>query len=266
MNSFIKTGLFAACLSVLAGFSQASVAADRKVVVGIMSGEEEEVWQTVAEVAAKQGLIVKTVSFNDYNLPNEALANGDLDANEFQHKPFLDNQIKVKGYEIVPVGYTAVWPIGLYSKKFRTPAELPQGAVIAIPNDPSNEGRALRLLELEGLIKLDPDKGILTTPQDITENVKGLKFKELDTGMLGRAIDDVDAAVINTDWALKASLSKKEKIASEPVENNPYRCFIAVRKGDANAPWVPTLVAAFQTEAVRDVILKVYGGAAVPAW
>src|SRR5919109_5346566 len=164
--------LLASALAVIAIAAPGpALAEDKKAVkVGIMAGEDEDVWRVVAEEGAKHGLIIETVVFNDYTQPNEALERGEIDANAFQHQPYLDNQIKTQGYHIVPVGYTAVWPIGLYSKKHAKVADLPDGAVIGVPNDPSNEGRALRLLEAQGVIKLKPDAGILATPVDIAEN------------------------------------------------------------------------------------------------
>jgi D-methionine transport system substrate-binding protein len=234
--------------------------------VGIMSAEDEDVWAVVAEQAKQKGLDVKLVVFNDYTQPNEALENGDLDANAFQHKPYLDNQIKTRGYHIVPVGFTAVWPIGLYSRKHHTVADLPAGAVIGVPNDPSNEGRALRVLESQGLIKLKPEAGILATSQDITDNPRKLVVKELDAGIVGRSIDDLDAAVVNTDWALKVGLTPNDRIATEAVDNNPYRNFIAVKAGHENDPWVKTLVQSYENDTVRATLAKVYKGTALPAW
>ena len=125
----------------------ASFAEDKKAIkVGIISGEDEDVWRVVVAQAAEKGLAIETVVFNDYTQPNEALERGEIDANAFQHQPYLDNQIKTQGYHIVRVGYTGVWPIGLYSKKYTKVADLPEGAVVGVPNDPSNEGRALRVL------------------------------------------------------------------------------------------------------------------------
>jgi len=235
--------------------------------VGIIGGEDEDVWKVVAAQAAKQGLTIKTVVFNDYTQPNEALERGDVDANAFQHKPYLDNQIKSRGYHITPVGFTAVWPIGLYSRKVTSVANLPKGAVIGVPNDPSNEGRALLLLQDQGLIKLRDGSGILATVADIVANPKDIKIKELDAGILGRSIDDLTAAVVNTDWALKAGLkADKERIAQEKIANNPYNNFIAVKTDKQNAPWVKTLVASFQNDAVKDALTKVYKGTGLAAW
>ena len=241
--------------------------ADQTVRVGIMGGEDEDVWKVVAAQAQTQGLTVKTVIFSDYTQPNEALERGDVDANAFQHKPYLDNQIKTRGYHIVPVGYTAVWPIGLYSHKVHSVADLPKGAVIGVPNDPSNEGRALLVLQRVGLIKLRDGTGILATSTDIVDNPKGIKIKELDAGIVGRSIDDLDAAVVNTDWALKSGLKpEKDRIAQEPLADNPYRNFIAVKAGHESDPWVKRLVAAYQNDDVKQALAKVYHGTGLPAW
>jgi len=235
--------------------------------VGIIGGEDEDLWKVVAAQAAKNGLTIKTVVFNDYTQPNEALERGEVEANAFQHKPYLDNQIKTRGYHITPVGFTAVWPIGLYSRKIHAVAALPKGAIIGIPNDPSNEGRALFLLQRIGLIKLRDGAGILATTADIVDNPKGLAIKELDAGVVGRAIDDLSAAVVNTDWALKSGLKPSEdRIAQEPLADNPYRNFIAVKSGHENDPWVERLVGAYQNDVVKDTLMKIFHGTGLPAW
>jgi len=244
-----------------------SFAEDKKAIqVGIISGEDEDVWRVVTAEAAKKGLTIETVVFNDYTQPNEALERGEIDANAFQHKPYLDNQIKTQGYHIVPVGYTGVWPIGLYSKKHAKVADLPEGAVIGLPNDPSNEGRALHVLEHEGLIKLKDGTGILATTADIAENPKKVVVKELDAGIVGRSVEDLDAAVVNTDWALKSGLGPDNRIAQEPVADNPYRNFIAVKAGSENEAWVKTLVASYQNETVKAEFDKVYKGTGISAY
>ena len=261
-------GAALAGLLAVAGFASATAAfAADTIRVGIVGGEDEDLWKVVAAEAAKKGLTIKTVVFNDYTQPNEALERGDVDANAFQHKPYLDNQIKTRGYHITPVGYTAVWPIGLYSHKVHAVADIPKGAVIGIPNDPSNEGRALIVLQGAGLIKLKPGTGILATAADIAENPKDLKIKELDAGVVGRSIDDLTAAVVNTDWALKSGLKpENDRIAQEPLADNPYRNFIAVKSGHENDPWVKILVASYQNDAVRQAVAKVYRGTGLPAW
>jgi len=261
-------GAALAGLVAFAGLASATPAlAAETIRVGIVGGEDEDLWKVVAAEAAKKGLTIKTVVFNDYTQPNEALERGDVDANAFQHKPYLDNQIKTRGYHITPVGYTAVWPIGLYSHKVRSVADIPKGAVIGIPNDPSNEGRALIVLQGAGLIKLKPGTGILATTADIADNPKGLAIKELDAGVVGRSIDDLTAAVVNTDWALKSGLKPEtDRIVQEPLADNPYRNFIAVKTGHENDPWVKILVASYQNDAVRQAVAKVYRGTGLPAW
>jgi D-methionine transport system substrate-binding protein len=261
-----RRALFAAVLAASSLSVIGHAMAEQTIRVGIMSAEDEEVWAVVSQEAARNGLKIELVAFNDYTQPNEALENDELDANAFQHKPYLDNQIKTRGYHIVPVGYTAVWPIGLYSKKHKSVAGLPEKAVIGVPNDPSNEGRALNLLEAQGVIKLKPDAGILATPTDITDNAKQVEIRELDAGIVGRSIDDLDAAVVNTDWAIKSNLTQDDRLATEAVENNPYRNFIAVKQGRENEPWVKTLGAAYQNDTVKVTLAKVYKGTALPAW
>ncbi|MBD8554149.1 MetQ/NlpA family ABC transporter substrate-binding protein [Rhizobium sp. CFBP 8762] len=246
--------------------SQPVSAQDKTIKVGIMSGEDEDVWKVVTAQAAKEGLKIEPVVFNDYTLPNEALERGEVDANAFQHKPYLDNQIEARGYKIVVAGYTALWPIGVYSAKHKSIADLPEGAVIGVPNDPSNEGRALLVLEQQGLIKLKDSTNILSTIADIAENPKKVEIKELDAGIVGRAITDLDAAVVNTNWALQSGLTLEQRIAVEPTENNPYRNFIAVREGDKDAEWVKKLVAAYQNDTVKAEFDRVYKGSGTQAY
>ena len=266
-RNLLKTALATVVFGLGVATSQLSLAAPQTLRVGIMSGEDEDVWRVVAANAAKQGLTIKITTFSDYTQPNEALSEHDLDANSFQHKPYFDAQIKARGYAIVPVGYTYVQPIGLYSRKVKSVADLPDGATIAVPNDPSNEGRSLLLLQAQHLIKLRADVGLLPTARDIADNPKHIHIKELDAGIVGRAIGDVDAAVINTDWAVKAGIKiPQERIAQEQVTGNPYRNFLAVNDKDANAPWVHALVQSYQQPNVAAEILSVYHGATLPAW
>ncbi|TAV82143.1 MetQ/NlpA family lipoprotein [Rhizobium leguminosarum] len=265
-----RAALAAVAVSAAAVFSFAapapSFAEDKSIKVGIMAGEEEDIWRVVASEAGKKGLKIETVIFNDYTQPNEALERGEVDANAFQHQPYLDNQSQQHGYHIVRVGYTGVWPIGLYTKKYKSVAEIPEGAVIGVPNDPSNEGRALRVLQSEGLIKLKDGTGILATVVDVTDNPKKIEIKELDAGIVGRSIDDLDAGIVNTDWALKSGLSPAERIAQEPIADNPYRNFIAVKDDNKDAEWVKTLVSSYQNDTVKAEFDKVYKGTGLSAY
>lgn len=266
-----RTGLAAMLAATVATFvatmpAPASAEDKTTVKVGIMSGEDEDIWRVVASEAAKKGLTVEVVTFNDYTQPNEALERGEIDANAFQHGPYLENQIQAHGYKIAIAGYTAVWPIGVYSKKHTAVADLPEGAVIGVPNDPSNEGRALLVLQDEGVIKLREGAGILATIADIAENPKKVDIKELDAGIVGRSVDDLDAAVVNTDWALKAGLTVENRIAQEKIADNPYRNFIAVRQADLNEGWVKTLVSSYQNDTVKAEFDRVYKGTGTVAY
>lgn len=248
----MKRWLFSV-VAVLLTFSAPALAGG-KIKVGIMS-DSEDVWAKVKAIAAKDGLDLDLVVFSDYLLPNAALDAGDLQANAFQHKPFLENQITAKGYKIVPVGATIVSPIGLYSRRVKAVGDLKAGAKIGIPNDPSNGGRALLLLQAQKLIKLKDGVGILPTVLDVTDNPKTLQFREIDAAQLSRSLDDLDAAVINTNYAVEAGLKPgKDSIAIESSVDNPYSNFIAVRETDKNAPWVPKLVHAYQNDTIRAYI------------
>ena len=235
-------------------------AEDKVIKVGTVAGPDSEVWQLVQKVAKeKEGLNVKVIEFNDYVQPNAALDSGDLDANSFQHQPYLDSQVKQRGYKLVSAGLTYISPMGVYSKKFKALKDLPQGAKVAVPNDPSNENRALLLLQTQGVIKLKAGAGTggnNATVLDIADNPKKLKISELDAAQLPRVLSDVDAAVINTNYALAANLQPtKDAIALESL-TAPYANLIAVRAKDKDQPWVKKLVKAYQSPEVREFIKK----------
>jgi D-methionine transport system substrate-binding protein len=249
------------------GLGPGGALAQNRIKVGISGGDGELIWAKVKEVAKRQGLEVDVVVFNDYLLPNAALDGGDLDANAFQHKPFLENQVKARGYKIVPIADTIVEPIGLYSQKLKKLGDLPQGASIGIPNDPSNGGRGLLLLQQQGLIKLRDGVGMLPSVRDVVENPKKLKFRELDAAQLPRSLPDLDAAVINTNYALQAKLNPaKDAIAIESRTNNPYGNIIAVRAADKDRPVFKTLIAAYHSDEVRQFILQQFDGAILPVF
>lgn len=235
--------------------------------LGTMEGEEADVWKVAVEEAKKQGLNIDLVYFSDYALPNEAVNSDDIDANSFQHKPYLDAQIEQRGYKLSIVGYTVLFPMGVYSHKIKDIKDLRDGGVVGVPNDPSNGGRALRLLNDMGLIKLKDPNNVLASKLDIVENPKKLEIRELDAGMLGRAIDDFDIAVVNTNWALTTGLKpEKDAIAWEKAENNPYNNIIVVRTAEKDEPWVKKLVAAYNSEPVRAKIKEVFGVTAQTSW
>jgi D-methionine transport system substrate-binding protein len=238
-----------------------------KIKLGVMAGAEEEIAAIAAKVAATKGVDVKLVVFQDYVLPNAALEAGELDANAFQTKPYLDAQIEAHGYHIVPIGFTIVEPIGLYSKKIHKLEELPEGAKIGIPNDPANGGRALNLLAAHGLISLKAGKGLSPSLLDITANPKKLKLIELDGAQLPRSLDDFTAAVVNTNHALNGGLDpRKDVIVQEPQQNNPYGNFVAARTKDKDRADLKKLVEAFESKEVAQYLETQFKGAILPAW
>ena len=258
--------LLAACalLAVLAG---GPAAAQQHLKVGVSGGDGELIWAKVKDIAQKKGLDIQVIVFNDYLLPNAALDGGDLDANAFQHKPFLDNQVRIRGYKITAIAGTIVEPIGLYSLKVKSVDALPAGAQLGIPNDPSNGGRGLLLLQQQGLIKLRAEAGITPSVRDVTDNPRKLRFRELDAAQLPRSLRDLDAAVINTNYALQANLHPgRDSIAIESRSDNPYGNVIAVRTADKDKPVFKILIAAYQNDEVRQFILKQFDGAILPVF
>ena len=244
----------------------AGMASAEDIKVGVSVGEHAEIMEQVAKVAEAKGLNIDIIEFTDYVVPNQALNDGDLNANSFQHQPYLDNQIKDRGFELVSVAKTITTPMGVYSDKLKSLDELPEGAKIAIPNDPTNGGRALLLLADKGVIALADGVGLSPTPLDVTANAKSIEFLELDAAQLPRALADADVAIINTNYALEAGLNpEKDAIAIENAES-PYANVIVVRKGDENADWTKTLIEAYHSPEVKKYIQDKYTGAVIPAW
>lgn len=235
--------------------------------VGTIDGPETQVMEIAAQEAQKQyGLTVDIVVFSDYNTPNAALNDGSIDANAFQTQPFLDDQVKARGYQLAVAGKTFLYPVGIYSQKFKDITQLPDRATIAIPNDPSNEARGLLLLQKAKLITLKPGAGVEATQLDILSNPKHLKIVVLEAAQLPRALKDVDAAVINTTFAAAAGLSPVRDAIFHESTDSPYVNLIVVRAKDANDPRVKQLVDAFHSEAVKQEAKKIFGDAAIPAF
>ena len=236
--------------------------------VGISVGNAEKIFEVVKKVAARDGLDIQVVVFNDYQLPNAALAAGDLDANAFQHKPFLDNQIKSRHYDIVPVGLTVTAPLGFYSRRVKSEQELKEGATVGIQSDPSNGNRALLLLQSAGLITLKPEavRNNTASPLDVVENPRKLKLVPLDAAQLPRSLDDLSIASINNDYAEKAGLSFVHDAVIKESPQGPYANLIAVRRVDQGKPWAKRLVAAYQSPEVKQFIETTFKGALIPAF
>ena len=246
--------------------AQAAITEDKPLRVGVTAGPHAQIFEIVKKIAEKEGFKLQIVEFSDYIQPNAALAGGDLDVNSYQHQPYLDNANKDRGYNLVSIGKTILFPIGLYSRKIKSLDQVPNGARLALPNDPTNGGRVLLLLEAKGLIKLKPEAGLKATPLDIIDNPKKLKFIELDAAQLPRALDDADLAGINTNFAIQAGLTPSRDAISMESLKSPYANVIAVRAADKDSPALKKLLKAYQNEEVKEFIKKEFKDSVFPAW
>lgn len=238
----------------------------KKIVVGITPGYSEEIMEFVKDEAKKQGLDVELKVFSDYVTPDQTLAQKEIDLNSFQHGPFLDAFNKKNGTKLVSIGKTYLAPLKLYSTKIKDIKELKDGDKIAIPNDPSNGGRAILMLSKLGLIKVkDGVKASDLTVNDITDNPKHLQILELEAAQLPRSLDDTAASVINAGYANSAKLDPNLAIAKED-NTSPYVNIIAAREEDKDNPTYVKFVKIFQTDAVKNYINEKAKGALVPAW
>jgi D-methionine transport system substrate-binding protein len=253
----------ALALAVAATLSVPALAQDKPLKIGVTAGPHAQIFEQVKKVAEKDGLKIQIVEFSDYVQPNAALAAGDLDANSYQHKPYLDAQVKDRGYKIVSVGNTVNFPIGIYSKKVKDLKDLKEGARVGIPNDPTNGGRVLLVFQDKGLIKLKPEAGLKATPLDIIENPKKIKFVEVDAAQLPRTLDDLDASAINTNYALSAGLNPGKDAISQENAKSPYVNLLAVREQDKDKPWVAKLVKAYHSDEIRKFIQSEFKGSVI---
>lgn len=250
--------------SALALSAATAMAEDIK--VGVSPGEHAEIMEEVAKVAEPMGLNIEVVEFSDYVIPNTALADGDIQANSFQHRPYLENQVKDRGFDLVEIGTTITTPMGIYSDKLESLDALPEGAKIGIPNDPTNGGRALLVLQDLGLLTLAEGTGLVPTPLDITENPKNLEFLELDAAQLPRSLADTDASIINTNYALAAGLNPNTDTIGMEKADSPYVNIIVVRKGNEEQDWAKKLVEAYHSAEVKAFIDEKYEGSVLTSW
>ncbi len=238
-----------------------------EITVGVISGPETQLMEVAKSVAAKKyGLKIKIVQFSDYNIPNEALNDGSLDANVFQHQTYLDNVISRKHYALVAIGKTFIYPMGIYSLKIKNINQVPMHAIAVIPNDPSNEARALLLLSKTHLITLKAGVTTSATPLDIVENPKKIIFKELDAAQLPRSLPDASLAIINSNYAVVSGLyPNKDAIFLEDV-NSPYANLVVIKSTDINNSKLKQLVLALHSPEVQEEARKLFRGQAIPAW
>lgn len=252
-------------LAALLAFGQAVVGAD--LVVGGMAGKESDLLYAAQKVAKEKfNLDVKIVTFDDFVTPNIALNDGDLDLNAFQHRPYLESMVKDRGFKLSVVGETFVFPIGAYSKKYKDIKQLPQGARIAIPNDPSNGARALILLAKHGLIELDDINNLQASPLNVVKNPHKFKFQEVDAAQLPRMLDEVDAAFINSVFSVQANLLPTKDAILVEAADSPYMNIIVARTADKDKPQIKQFVEAYHSDAVKQAAEKAFKGAQVPSW
>nr|WP_199798723.1 MetQ/NlpA family ABC transporter substrate-binding protein [Clostridium tetani] len=236
----------------------------KKIVVGASPTPHAEILKVAKEELKKEGYELEIQPFTDYQIPNRALEEKQLDANYFQHIPFLEEAVKQKGYKLTYTEKVHIEPMGLYSKKIKKVEEVKSGAEIAIPNDPANGGRALRVLESAGIIKLKD--GELVTKLDITENKKNIKVTEVDAAQLPRILDDVDAAVINTNYAIEASLNPLKDAIVIESKDSPYVNILAIREEDREKDYIKALSKALTSEKVKKFIEEKYDGNIIPVF
>jgi D-methionine transport system substrate-binding protein len=232
--------------------------------VGTIAGPETDLVEVAQKVAHDQyGVDFKIIEFSDYNLPNEALEDGSLDANIYQHQPYLDFSSQAHGYNFEVIGKTFLYPTGFYSSKHKKLQELPNNAIIAIPNDQSNEARALLLLQKAKLITLKTPASSLS---DIISNPKNLQFKELDAAQLPRVLPDVDGAVINTNYAVLAGLDPARDALVAEDKDSPYANLIVIRGDSEHKEQLLLIVKALNSPEVAKKAQELFGSAAIPAW
>lgn len=260
----MKKGFKSLVLGGLLAVSSISFAGTLK--IGASPVPHAEILNLVKDDLKKQNVDLEIIDFTDYVTPNLALADKEIDANYFQHTPYLEKFAQEKGLDLKSAGKVHVEPLGVFSKKYKSLEEIPQKSIIAIPSDPSNGGRALILLHNNGIIKLADPTNLYATEFDIVENPKDLRFKPLEAPQLPRVLPDVAAAVINGNYAIEAGfVPTKDALILEGPES-PYANIIAVRSGDENKEDIVKLIKALQSEKVKKYILEKYNGGVVPAF
>lgn len=268
----ISAGLITAMSAALFGCGSddakkaAAPAEKKEIVVGVTPGANGEIMEVFQKEAEKQGLKVKIVEFSDYITPNEALNNGEIDINAFQHKPFMENAIKEKGYKITDIGKTIIAPMALYSHKIKSLDEIKDGDKVGIPNDPTNGGRALLLLQAANLIKLKDNVGITPSVPDIVANPKQLQIFELEAAQIPRSLNDMTFAAVNMNYAVNAKLDPKKDAILVESKDSAYVNVLAVREADKDNPQLKKFVELYQSDVVRSFILEHFGGAVIPVF
>lgn len=233
--------------------------------IGATPGPHAQIIEAVKPIAEQRGLDLQIIEFSDYVVPNEALSAGEIEANSFQNQPFLDSQKADRGYRITGVGLAVNFPLGIYSKRHRSFDAVPNGGIVAIQNDPTNGGRSMLLLQDKGVIKLAPGKGFKPTVADIVENPRRLRFIEVDAAQTPRALDDMDAAAVNTNYATPAGLKPSDAVRKEEPKG-PYVNMLAVREADRDKPWVKALMESYRMPGTKAFVETTFGGTVLTTW
>ncbi|HEY0600597.1 MetQ/NlpA family ABC transporter substrate-binding protein [Brevundimonas sp.] len=247
------------------GGAEKAAGADAPLIVGATAVPHAEILEHIKPLLAAEGVEIEIKVFNDYVQPNTQLAERRLDVNYFQTKPYLDEFNASRGSDLITVAGVHVEPLGAYSRRYRSLAELPQGAQVAVPNDASSIGRSLILLQKAGLIRLRDPANPLQSLRDIVDNPRGLRFRELESATLPRVLDQVDMAVINTNYALDAGLKPRTDALTLEGADSPYVNYLVARPDNRTDPRIVALAAMLRSQAVKDFIARKYDGAVIPA-
>ncbi len=260
MKKFIIL-LFCALLSLTSCSKQ-----EKTLKVAATASPHAEMLECIKSDLDKQGIDLEIIVVDDYNIPNRLLADGEVDANFFQHAPYLDSQVKMFHYPIQSLAKIHIEPMGVYSKKIHSLSDLQPKAIISIPNDPTNEARALALLHHNGIITLDDPDNVQASVLNITQNPKEITFVEMDAAMLPRTLQDVEASIIPTNFALQADLKPTKDALLREDSTSHYANIIAIRKGDETRPEIIALKQAMTSEKMRVLINEKYKGAIIPVF
>lgn len=268
MKKFIKfLGVLSLSLVALTACGgETKTESDGKITIGATVEPHEKILNLIVDDLKEKGVELTVKGYTDWQLLNTAVAEGELDGNYFQHLPYLENYVEQSGEKLVSLGFVHIEPYGLYSNKYDNLDNIPDGAKIAVPDEATNRGRALKFLESLGLFELAEEAGEQANKEDIVSNPKGFVIEALDAAIIPRALDDVDLAVINGNYALSSGLDPSvDAIVLENAENNPYANVVAVKEADKDKPEFKALMEALHSDEVKNYINENYNGAVIPA-
>lgn len=270
MKKFLSLLGLITILTILAacggGSDEGEALSEEELTVGVTAGPHEQILEKVAELAEEEGLTINVEVFQEYVMPNTALEEGELDANSYQHKPFLNDFIEDRGYNLVDVATTVNFPMGIYSTAISDVSELEEGDSVGLPNDPTNGARALMLFEDAGLITLDEDAGNSATVLDIIENPLDLNFVELEASQIPRQLEELAAATINTNFAIEHGYVPTQDSIFIEASDSPWVNLLVVREENQDDPVVQQLIDLYQSEEIKQFVDETFEGSVVTSW